>query len=777
MALNTSSHTPNFPKITQSVNTSGDLSDEEIAKIVEERLEYLKWLMKYSKANHLKLLPSPAWLNTFACGLDEHDNKIAEKYLKWEIKFHEIPTSAFMPKVFYYDLKMLLKSDLKSLWAISDHELGHAEFTDYSDLFWIHKYAKELKLPLSKVALFFNGANEDPFIGRHVSKKWPARRNMVEHLYKTMQANETIGEKDITHISKLDQLSAKMAYHWLNSDFPNTYNLNLIVDEEIQNIFDSEILPYFNEMISPDISNLKRTILKNSILFPIIEKLIKQDMEERKMQKKLQEMMQNDQNNQDPSDWEESWEQNQPSNNPSSESSQEPENSDEDISQKPWKSWEMSEEQKQKARESLENMTDEEIEALEQDIINEIDDENLEELQREIPRIDWSKNENGELDFKPKSSEWEDKNQSQELEKRVEKAIEKHEQEIEKTKDLEKQIANADDKADLWDIQKEIDDIKSDKLKKALQEKQESKRKQIEEQEQRQLQNMIEQWFHLWEEEYYEEYIKLEAKIEPYVDEFIRNLTSYIPKLKEYMLEGNYYSGTMYDIPRSGRKIRMGHYDIYGRKDEHETMKINLGLSLSLDVSKSMEWSKIEESMKLLVFLWIFCQKLSIPFYVNTIGQTPKEIKKVVDDYVASKWDIMRASWSLEYGTNMIPTFKQVREVQIDQKYHNPEIEFIPIIITDGEPTDHQIADKNSYVIWDDPSQKKVLSKIIDEFEGMEVVFWLSLKESEKQIMTTTFPRGKKIFLDDSTQILTKGMNELIDYLVGNKDRIFKVMD
>ena len=174
-----------------------------------------------------------------------------------------------------------------------------------------------------------------------------------------------------------------------------------------------------------------------------------------------------------------------------------------------------------------------------------------------------------------------------------------------------------------------------------------------------------------------------------------------------------------------------------------------------------MEWEKIQESLKLLVFLWIFCQKLGIPFYVNTIGEAPKEIKIVLDDYTASKWDVMRASLNLENATNMISTFKQVREVQIEQKYHYPEIEFIPIIITDGEPSDA------SPHLW----------KIIEGFEGMEVVFWLSLKESEKQTMNTTFPRGKKIFLNDSTQILTKGMNELIDYLVGNKDRIFKVMD
>lgn len=764
MSINTSSNNPNLLKNNQTVNQSDTLSDAEITQLVEKRLEYLKWLIRYSKANNLKLVPSPKWLNTFACWLDEEAEKMALKYIKWEINFTDIPKNICIPKKFYYDLKMMLKSDIKALWALSDHELWHAEFTDYFDLFWVAKQSTELGLSVSQVALFFNACNEDPFIWRQVSKKWPARKNMVEHLYKTISASMTSWEIDISHISKLEQLSNKIAYHWLNTDFPKTYSLKLIVSDDVETLFQNEILPNFDRMISPEIPNLERVIFKNSILLPIIEKLAKEDLEERMLKEKLKEMMEKRQN----------LEPEQPKESEKAENWEWQES--EGWESKPWErqkpetwSWEwqknenaeFTQEEIDKAKEELKKMSDEELQELTKKTINKIDNDNLEDLKKEIPGLDWTQNENWELEFKAKENSLEDEKKAKEIWKKLEDAIKNHEEEIDESKKLEKEISKSDDKKDLQKLQQDINKLKSKKLKEPLSQKVNQKRQAIEQQEQRNLQNMIEQWFNLWEEEYYKRFIKLETQIEPYVEDFIKSLTEYIPKLKEYLLEWNYYSGTVYDIPKAWRKILMWHYDIYGRQDEIETMKINLWISLSFDVSSSMDWEKIQESLKLLVFLWIFCQKLGIPFYVNTIWVRPKEIKWVLTDYTNIKWDIMRASMNLEGATNMTWTFKQVREVQIEQKYHNPEIEFLPIIITDWEPSDK----------WDN------LLKTIDEFDWLDLVFWLSLDNDEKRELLKNFRSGKKIFLDDSTQILTKWMSELIDYLISNKDRIFKIQD
>lgn len=699
----------NIPDLTQNQNQSPQnlevLSDEQIRELVEQKLDYLKWLIRYSKANHLNLLPSPEWVNTFACGLSRESTEIMQKYINWEINFQDIDPNILKPTNFYYDLSMLLKSDTKTLWALWDHELWHAEHSDYFDIAWQARRAKELWLPVSSITLFFNWANEDPFIWRWVSKKWPARKNMVEHLYKNIATTTTSWAIDMSQAPKIEQLKTKIAYHWLNNDFPKTYDVQIICDEEVEEIFRDEILPYFDDIISPDIPNEQRMMKKNSIFFPILERLWQKDLEK---QMQLMEMM----------------------------------------------------------KKMIENMTPEERENLKKEAIKEIDKKNLKDLQKEIPGIDWQQDENWEFEFKPKESNKDDENKSKVLQKKIESAIKDHEDDTKKAENIRKKISGSKNENDTKKLFWEIDKVKSKKVKWQLQKDLQKKLISQEQERQRQLQDMITQGFNQWEEKYFEAFIQLESQIEPYVDEFIRALIDYIPKLREYILEWNYHSGTVYDIPKAGRKIKMGHYDIYWRKEEHETMSINLWISISLDVSGSMRWEKIEESLKLLVFLWIFCQKLSIPFYINTIWVNPKEIKQVNTDYITSKWSIMKATFNLEKKTNMAWSFKQVREVQIEQKYHRPEIEFLPIIITDWIPSE-----KNN------PQNFKALQKLINEFEWLDLIFGLSLDEDEKETLSETFRLWKKVFLDDATEILTKWQFELIDYLVSNKDRIFKIED
>jgi len=81
-----------------------------------------------------------------------------------------------------------------------------------------------------------------------------------------------------------------MAYLWLNSDFPDSYNMEIKASDEVEKIFSEIILPNFDRMISPDIPNLERVIFKNSILFPILEELGKKDLEKAMQRQKWQEM-------------------------------------------------------------------------------------------------------------------------------------------------------------------------------------------------------------------------------------------------------------------------------------------------------------------------------------------------------------------------------------------------------------------------------------------------------------------------------------------------------
>ncbi|MCK9272730.1 hypothetical protein M0P65_04265 [Candidatus Gracilibacteria bacterium] len=775
--------------LTQKTSTKvsqvlSNLSDRELEKLVEEKLDYLKWLIKYSRACDLELVPSPAGLDTFACGPGEESEKIISQYMKGEILFHEIPEGILKPKKFYYDLKMLLEYDMKSLGALGDHEIQHAEDSDYGDIIWTNKRAQDLGLPVSVISLFFNGANEDPFIGRKVSKKGPNKKNMVAHLYQNMLSGNEDKDFDISKAPSLKQLEIKMAYFWLNRDFPDLFEVdNIKVSEQIETIFNEEILPNFDQMISPDIPNLSRVIFKNSILLPIVEDLARKDLERAMQQKKFQEMLQDimkkqgDGQPQDgkgqPQEGKPESQEGQNSENVGNDGNRSEPQEGKSDSNSPLplgegqgvRDKEPTEEDLKKVQEAIDKMSEEDRKKFEKEVKSEIDKENLDKLNKEIPGLDWKQNEDGDLEFKPKTLDDKAKKEAKKLEEKLEKAIEKHEEEIAKTQDLKKKVAEAKTQEEVEQINEEAKGIKSDKLKKSLQSQIQGKKEQIEGERIRKVQDMIEQGFNEGEEKYFEEFIKLEEEIEPYVDDFIKALTDYIPKLRDYIYVGNYHTGTLYDIPTAGRKIKMGHYSIYGRKDEVESMQINLGISLSLDVSVSMKQNgKIQESLKLMVFLGIFCEKLGIPFYINTIGLTTREIKGVNDEYINSKGNIMKSTLHLEDETNMTETFENVQEMIVDQKYKMPSTEFIPIIITDGVPTDGNIK-------LMDGSNK--LIEVIDKFDGLDIIFGLNLGKDEKQKTKKYFKKGKKIFLDDATQILDIGKTKLIDYLVDNKYRIF----
>jgi len=755
-----------------------NLSDRELEKLVEEKLDYLKWLIKYSRASDLELVPSPAGLDTFACGLGEESEKIISQYMRWEILFHEIPEQILKPTKFYYDLKMLLEYDMKSLWAIGDHEIWHAQDSDYGDIIWTNKRAKDLWLPVSVISLFFNWANEDPFIWRKVSKKWPNKKNMVAHLYQNMLSWNEDKDFDISKAPSLKQLEIKMAYFWLNRDFPDLFEVdNIKVSEQIETIFNEEILPNFDRMISPDIPNLSRVIFKNSILLPIVEDLARKDLERAMQQKKFQEMLQDIMKKQwdwqpqkwewklqdwkwQPQDWkwQEKWEWEwQPQNWKIENVANDGNRSEPQEWQWEWEPRQPTEEDLKKAQEAIDKMSEEDRKKFEKEVKSEIDKENLDKLNKEIPGLDWKQNEDGDLEFKPKTLDDKAKKEAKKLEEKLEKAIEKHEEEIAKTQDLKKKVNDAKTQEEVEQINEEAKWIKSDKLKNDIQSQIQGKKEQIEWERIRKVQDMIQQWFNEWEEKYFEKFIKLEEEIEPYVDDFIKALTDYIPKLRDYIYVGNYHTGTLYDIPTAWRKIKMWHYSIYGRKDDVESMQINLWISLSLDVSSSMRWPKIQESLKLMVFLWIFCEKLGIPFYINTIWEATREIKWVDDEYINSKWNIMKSTLHLEGSTNMTETFENVQEMIADQKYKMSSTEFIPIIITDWDPTD-----------WG-----KKLIEVIDKFDWLDIIFGLNLGKDEKQKTRRYFKKWKKIFLDDATQILDIGKTKLIDYLVDNKDRIF----
>ena len=268
------------------------LSRKEIQKIVAEKFEYFSSLIKYSKNSWLTLRPFQAndvqeW--TFACWLWEEWNKVFSEYMEWKIEFSDIPEEYFEPKYLYYWLPWLISKQNDVLWPIIDHELEHAESSDYWDILVNSREAVLHNLPVTMVGMFFN-AFEDIYMGKKQIAKWRAKKLWVQNLYKDMfPTTGTIDKRSET--LKLDQFAKKALFYWLNKEFPSTFDVNYVVDEDVQEEFDN-FINHLDEIVDVNVDNKERIKKKNDILWPIIDRLWKKDMDKLRRERIKQQIQQ-----------------------------------------------------------------------------------------------------------------------------------------------------------------------------------------------------------------------------------------------------------------------------------------------------------------------------------------------------------------------------------------------------------------------------------------------------------------------------------------------------
>lgn len=735
------------------------VSEKDIQRLVDEKLEYLQWLLKYAKEKWVELRPRTEDMpSTFACGLWIDVQLYANQFLRWEIGMNDIPDDVFRPKYIYYDLEMLLENDKSILRELFAHEIWHAEVSNYKDILQVTKRAYENGLPRNLIASFFNGANEDPFIWRYVGGKSPVRKSGVRELYKKVWATTTHGEFDLRGKYKVDQLNSKLSYHWLNTDFPETYAMEIIVDDDVQEAYE-KVLPFYDETITPIPDLPKRVERKNEIYLPILADLAQKDTQQQTLLEKIKEMLSSsyswdnkqgsciDVGNKD------GWEKNIWNEKPLSIDS---------LKKRLWE--DRVEKLMQEAQNSIDNMSEEEKQKLLQKTKNTINNDVRNKSDDTIKGLKITENVHGEPVVQPSGKDVAAEKEAKKLQKTLEEKIaikEKSIAQANKIKQEANKIKSIKEVEQIKEVLENAQNVENEIERKKLLDELENKIEWLKIDRKMFLQNLQDQWFSESEESDYEEYMQLEDEIEPYTDEFICALEDYIPKLREYFIAGKHHSGQLYDIPLAARKIKMGHYDFYGRKDIKESIKVNLWVMLSVDVSSSMS-ERMVEVRKLAIFLWIVCEKLKIPFYVNAFWKAVKTVKLVNEEYVAQKGNFYRMTKNLENATNLEAAINDLLEQIWDKKIYNYQFEFLPIIITDGDPTQ-----------WEKLPEK--LSKLTNNFWWLDIIFWLWMNASEKKNCSANFPKWKKIWFDDDAigNILSVWKVELIDFLVDNKDRLF----
>jgi len=437
-------------------------------------------------------------------------------------------------------------------------------------------------------------------------------------------------------------------------------------------------------------------------------------------------------------------------------------------------------------------MSEKDRKNLEEQIKKEIDKKNIQEhgkdlqVQKELlDKDEWikdklkdlfsSKEEKDEKKQEQQAESEADKQQQkmQEQWEEIEKAVEQREQDLQKEEKIQEvldEIEKASHEKDfekIEELQKELEEMKkqaettidTSDIRERMKEKIDSMKDYIRDRERKYEKELQKNGFTKEEYELYQEYTRIEKEMEKYLDRFIKELSREIPKLKEYNLEWGYSSWRVTDMNDAGKKIRLKQWwsKLYSRYEETESMEINLWICLSIDNSWSMD-DNMDDTTKLVVFLWLLCQKWGIPFHVNTFGDELNIIKDTDDDFDSRKWALMKQLDASGGCTDMWVSVKKDLEVIKKVKKTHPDTVFLPIFITDGAA--------NEWITW------QALIELIKWFKWLSMMIGIGVDEYK---LKNWYPDSKVISLDSPSEIITKLLNELKKFFKQNKSKIFKV--
>ena len=267
-------------------------------------------------------------------------------------------------------------------------------------------------------------------------------------------------------------------------------------------------------------------------------------------------------------------------------------------------------------------------------------------------------------------------------------------------------------------------------------------------------------WFSREEEYLYKRYMKIEKEMDKSVDKFIKKLETDIPKLKEYHLEWGFSSWRVTDMNEAWRKVRLKQRweKLYSRYEEKESLEVNLWICLSVDVSGSMSYN-MWETMKLVIFLWLLCQKWWIPFHVNTFGDSLHIIKDTDDEFEERKWTLMRELVADAWWTNIWLSVQKDLEVIKEVEKTHPDTVFLPIFISDWA--------SNRWILWRD------LIELMKWFNWLSTMVGIGVSEYD---LKQWYPDSTIISLDSSSEIMTTLLKELRHFFKKHKSKIFKAV-
>jgi len=615
---------------------TSDLTSKELPKSSElnrERNRLVVHLAKvFARRYDLEVRPSGK-KGLWACSLDPKVTPEIARYVKGEREtLEDLPLESFVPKQILYDEKGALEMKMGEITTLLRHEAGHAKFTDFRSMYEGQRGAKDEGYLSTSFWLMWEGL-EDPRINNLEGEESPAidrqiRVNQAESL------EERLKETPLLERPLMLQFAYNSFYYWLNGGF-----IPELAGTETGRVCETAkpLLDQFFQ--NTDIE--QRKVLQNQI-WEIAKQLEKKEIEQEERRQVAEEKgLGQSSGSRGESDKLETGSGKSagksngeplPSEDSEEKAGEQPGDSNGRVSQTQAGSQEGTGEGEEEST-GLEGKEKRERETGKEGL-TEFSEEQIQEIRKAIEGMSPEQRQS----LARKARESVDEAQKKALEETLSKVlkIEKNE----RTGEYEVSPQISDEKIQKQtesDYQQVLQEVESEE--KAEQERQEEERRKREtilkqqQEERRQKEEMKKAGFEEDQKEKFLLYQSLEDAMSAQIRRFKEAVKKIIPRRKEPVYEGNYFSGSKFDRRALIKKAPLGDERFHLRQVEKPTGEARLFIGLLVDNSGTMNGKKIEEARKTMIFFAKVCREMGIPFMMGAFGDGAESIKTFRQDF------------------------------------------------------------------------------------------------------------------------------------------------
>lgn len=575
----------------------------------------------FARRYDMDVLPS-GQKGMWACSLDPKVLPEINKYIEGgRDTLDDLPPEAFTPKQIYYDAEAAQEMSMGEITTILHHEAGHTKYTDFKIMLEGQRQAKdEGNLPTS-FWLAWEGI-EDPRINNLEGEESPAIDKQIR-FNQNADLQKRLTEQPLKNRPQMLQFAYESFHRWLHGQgIPELKNTDVgkigevaqpLLEQYFQNT-DREARKLLQKQIWDLAKPLEKKDIEDEEKKQMAQKMGKKGKGERDSgssgsnQSKSSDKDQNKQNQGGGKGFLERLKsgifgQKKDSLEGSNELQEDKSQKDNNHKVEKIDLSQLSKEELQEISDAIDRLTPQEKDELIKKAREAIDQMQKEALEKELSKfMKLEKNKKtGEYEAKVETpSEREKEQGKKEFKEAVERADAEDQEEFQRREE-ERRLRE--------EILRKLDLERREKIE------------------------MEKAGFDPNDREKFLLYSALEDSMYSQVRIFKQAIERVIPRKKEGVYEGGFFSGPKFDRRDLVRKAPLGNEQFHMRQIERPIGEPRLFIGLTVDDSGSMEGKKMEEARKTVIFFARVCRDMGIPFMVSSFGSNAEVIKEFKQDF------------------------------------------------------------------------------------------------------------------------------------------------